>query len=103
MLQSKIISFFLCLLLLVQLLAVPQTVNTLDQSQETEELPFSDDSATGGCDFDYFNYHFIPPHHFTEMPKVYVFNIDLVYIHLSDEIPHNHSAEIESPPPDFIC
>jgi hypothetical protein len=100
MLKSKIISLFLCLLLLVQVLPLQQIGNALGQNQWTEELPHGDDCPVKGCVVDFFSHPFLPPHDFIELNNSYVVNIDLAYIHFSERIPHNHSADIESPPPD---
>lgn len=102
MLKSRIISLFLSLLLLVQVLPLQQIGNALSQSQWTEELPHGDDCAGKGCDIDCLNHHFLPTHDFIKISTVYFVNIDLAYIHFSESIPHNHSADIESPPPDIF-
>ena len=99
MMKSKIISFFLCLLLLVQVLPLQQIGIALGQNQWTEELPHND-CAAKGCDVDCLNHHYFPPHNIVEISYSYVVHIDLAYIHFSERIPYNHSADIESPPPD---
>ena len=103
MLNSKIISFFLCLLLLIQVLPLQQIGKALSQSQWTEELPHGDDCASKGCYIDCFNNHFITPHPFIEITNDHVADINLSYIHSSESIPQNHCGDIESPPPDLFA
>ncbi len=102
MLKLQIISFFLCSLLLVQIIPLQQIGNAFSQSQWTEELPHGEDSASECFDNNFLNHHFLPPYDYVEIINKHVVNIDLSYIHSSQSIPQNHCGDIESPPPDFL-
>ncbi len=102
MLNSKFISLFLFLLLLVQVLPLQQIGNALSQSQWTEELPHAGDCAAKACDIDCLNHHFLPPHDFLQVSNIHIADIYLSHIHSSESIPQNHCGDIESPPPDFF-
>ena len=100
MLKLRIISLFLSLLLLIQILPVQQIGKALGQNQWTEELPHGDECPAKAGDALHFNNPFLPPHNFIELNSAYFVNISLAYILISERIPHNHSTEIETPPPD---
>lgn len=85
------------------MVAVQQVVHKQEIIQETEEQPIGDNALTDRCDFDCCTAQYIPPHHYSDMSKSYTFNIDLIYIQLSEKTPHNLSVEIETPPPDYNC
>ena len=100
MLRLKIISFFLCLLIAMQMLPVKQIGRMLSTNQWTEEIPEGSAEQKGKTDGAF------------KIPSLYLDasqesnlsylteNKVLIYIHLSDQIPSNHSTDVVSPPPD---
>ena len=98
MFKNKIISFFLALLMMVQMVPVEQIGAMLCSNQWTEELPHnaeqSSKSDSSVC-------HFIPPdqHLFVSM---FCDATALIFLHNCDKIPVNHAADVVSPPPD-VC
>lgn len=103
MIKLKIISFFLSLLLTIQLLPIQQIGNILSQNQWTEELPHSpaEDSGKGSMVTD-FNHPYLPPAGFSAINSFSADSKALAYIHSSEQIPSNHSADIVIPPPDTV-
>lgn len=99
--KLKIIAFFLNLILLLQVLPLQQIGQALGHSQWTEELPNGED-CPAAPDYHYFHQPFLPTQNFIEFKIGYSISKALAYIHFSAQIPHNHSSDIESPPPDFF-
>lgn len=100
MFRLKLISFFLCMLMTLQMLPIAQIGSMLSSGQWTEELPHSTTEA-GKTDAGSAT-PFVPPfpgHHLSSLQE----NIALAYIHFSATIPSNHSTDIVTPPPDFSC
>jgi hypothetical protein len=99
MLKLKIISFFLVLLMLIQILPVQQIGNALSQNQWTEELPHKDSCSNEDCSI---VKAFLPVashnHAFD-----FISSVAVIYIHVSEQIPSNHSTDVVSPPPDVMA
>ena len=99
MMKLKIISFFLALLMMVQMVPVAQIGAMLSSNQWTEEIPHSlEDSSK----HDNSSTNFLPAahHHFFSDDTFSAANI---YIHTSEQIPSNHSTDVVSPPPDVLA
>src|SRR5947209_6619346 len=102
MLRLKIISFFLCVLMVLQVLPVKQIGKMLCANQWTEELPHGSDDDGGKADLSTpFQKVFLPVHGFTG-PSFMAETKAMAYIHRSDQIPSNHSTDVVSPPPDVL-
>jgi hypothetical protein len=101
MLKLKIISFFLLLLLTLQVLPLKQIGKMLGSNQWTEELPHDFADEEGKAPIVNFNHPFLPPSEYAQSPTVFAEAKAMAYIHLSDQIPCNHSTEVVTPPPDF--
>ncbi len=102
MLKLRIISFFLTLLISVQMLPVKQIGKVLASNQWTEELPHDVDE-TGKDTLVKFNHPFLPPGLSFDSASFASETKALAYIHLSEQMPSNHSTEVVSPPPDSSC
>ena len=101
MMKLKVIAFFLSLLITLQMLPIAKIGSMLSQNQWTEELPHNPDEA-GKPDPMVLNHPFLPPANYTTSASLVSDAKALAYIHLSEQIPSNHSTEVVSPPPDFI-
>jgi hypothetical protein len=103
MLKLKIISFFLCLLLTLQMLPIQQIGRMISSNQWTEELPHTTGDDDGKAD-DSTAFHkiFIAPGNITG-PSLSAETKALAYIHFSAQIPSNHSTDVVSPPPDMLA
>lgn len=103
MIKLKIISFFLSLLITLQMLPIAQIGSMLSQNQWTEELPHEsgDDSGKADC-LAKFNHPYLPPADYAASASFLSETKALAYIHFSDQIPSNHSAEVVIPPPDSV-
>ena len=103
MVKLKIISFFLCLLLALQMLPLAQIGSMLSQNQWTEELPHNtaDDISKAGAPAD-FNHPYLPPSGYSDIVSLFSESRALAYIHFSAQIPSNHSTEVVVPPPDAV-
>jgi hypothetical protein len=100
--KLKVISFFLTLLIAMQMLPVKQIGKVLASNQWTEELPHDTDEA--GKDHSVkFNHPFLPPANYTTLVSYASDLKALAYIHFSEQIPSNHSTEVLTPPPDYVC
>lgn len=98
--KLKIISFFLVLVLAIQVLPIAQIGTMLSQNQWTEELPHaSDDGGKAGALAD-FNHPYLPPAGYSAVVSFFSESKALAYIHFSEQIPSNHSTEVVIPPPD---
>lgn len=100
--KLKIISFFLVLLMTLQMLPIRQIGKVLASNQWNEELPHHMDETAKDV-LVKFNHPFFPPVDFTTSSSSANDVKALAYIHHSEQIPSNHSTEIVSPPPDFTC
>ncbi|MGI8635247.1 MAG: hypothetical protein ACR2KZ_07570 [Segetibacter sp.] len=102
MIKLKVISFFLVLLMTMQMLPVKQIGKVLASNQWNEELPHDADEA--GKDVSVkFNHPFLPPVAYTTSASIASNVKALAYIHHSEQIPSNHSTEVVTPPPDSVC
>lgn len=99
--KLKVISFFLSLLIAVQMLPIRQIGKVLASNQWTEELPHDVDE-NGKDSSVKFNHPFLPPANYNTKVSGASETKQLAYIHLSEQIPSNHSTEIVSPPPDSV-
>ena len=103
MIKLKIISFFLISLLTLQVLPLRQIGNMLSQNQWTEELPHNvsdDDCKPDLCN--HLHHPYLPPAGYAAVVTSSSDSKTIAYIHFSDQIPSNHSAEIVIPPPDTV-
>jgi hypothetical protein len=101
MVRLQIISLFLALVMSIQMLPVAQIGYALGSNQWTEELPHNVEkgSKEDGCAFESL---FLP----VAQPKYLSHYIDVrsdSYIHISEQIPSNHSTDVVSPPPDVVA
>jgi hypothetical protein len=100
--KLKLISFFLSLVLALQMLPTAQIGRMLSQNQLTEEAfhnagDIDIDIADAPADF---NHPYLPPAGYSESVSFSSESKALAYIHFSDQIPSNHSTEVVVPPPD---
>ncbi|MCW3108111.1 MAG: hypothetical protein JWQ09_2617 [Segetibacter sp.] len=102
MIKLKVIAFFLSLLIAMQMLPIKQIGKVLASNQWTEELPHDADE-TGKDASVKFNHPFLPPANYTTSVSFASDSKALAYIHLSEQIPSNHSTEVVTPPPDSVC
>lgn len=104
MMKLKIISFFLMLLVTVQMLPVEKIGNMLSKNQWTEELPHNTCDDTGKADVPAdFNHPYLSPLGYSSFVSATSDTRALAYIHFSDQIPSNHSTEVVIPPPDAVA
>ena len=101
MIKLRIISFFLSLLLTLQMLPIAQIGSMLSQNQWTEELPHdADESGKAEPSVKYIQ-PYLPP-------SAYITSISSTetkcraYIHHCKQMPSNHSTEVVTPPPDSV-
>ncbi|MCW3081992.1 MAG: hypothetical protein JWR87_3422 [Segetibacter sp.] len=78
-----------------------QTGKALASNQWTEELPHDVDD-TGKDHSVKFNHPFLPPANYTTSASLLADAKALAYLHLSEQIPTNHSTEVVIPPPDSV-
>jgi len=96
MMNFKIISFFLAMLMMVQMVPVAQIGGMLSSNQWTEELPHNTEDNLKN---DNLSNNFLAAahqHFFSDD----TFSAASIYIHTSEQIPSNHSTDVVSPPPD---
>lgn len=86
----------------MQMLPVKQIGNVLAKNQWTEELPHDSDES-GKNSLVKFNHPFLPPVSYTTSVSFGAETKALAYIHFSEQIPSNHSTEVDTPPPDSVC
>jgi hypothetical protein len=87
------------MLILMQMLPFAHIGQALGQSRWTEELPHNVEDGKAET-FTSYSHPFLPPAAFTTNRLVYVETKASAYIHISEQIPTNHSTEVVSPPPD---
>jgi hypothetical protein len=73
----------------------------LGSNQWTEELPHNTGDDEGKSITVSYNHPFLPPSDYTTATSVFAEAKALAYIHLSEQMPSNHSTEVVTPPPDF--
>jgi hypothetical protein len=100
-LKLKIISFFLSLLIAVQMLPMQQIGKALAINQWTEELPHDNDEAGKDTSVKFKN-SLIPHTYYSANVSIAFEAKALAYIHFSEGIPSNHSTEVVTPPPDSV-
>ena len=98
--KLKVISFFLCLLLTLQMLPIAQIGMALSQNQWTEELPDSNNEEGDTNSVVNYNHPYLPPANYSCNTSAFCETKALAYIHFSEKIPSNHSTEVVTPPPD---
>jgi len=100
MMRLRIISFFLALVLTVQMLPMAQIGYALGSNQWTEECPrnAAEDLAKSDSDLN----HFLPASVHHGLSDVFCSAAN-IYIHTSEQIPSNHSANVVTPPPDVTA
>ena len=84
------------------MLPIKQIGKVLAQNQWTEELPHDIDE-NGKENSSKYSHSFVPPSAYTTANSCSLELKALAYIHLSHQIPTNHSVDIDTPPPDFGC
>ncbi len=97
MIKLRIISFFLVLVMSVQMLPLLQIGCALSSNQWTEELPHNcERSSKGNVSF---NNTFLPPDQHMLVSN-FCDASTFIFLHISEHIPSNHSVDVVSPPPD---
>jgi len=101
MIKLRFISFFLSLVMAIQLLPVSGVGYEFSMccNQMTEELPQGTAEDTSKGEFSLNNFIPATPHHLQFDFSRSAANF---YIHSSAQIPSNHSTEVVSPPPDAV-
>jgi hypothetical protein len=99
MIKIKLISFFLVLVLSLQVVPIASIGRMLSTNQSTEELPQATTDGTGVDDVK-LNSFLLPEQH--QLASSFDSHISLLRIHISTGIPPNHSSDILSPPPDAV-
>lgn len=100
MLKIKIISFFLALLLTLQMLPIAQIGSMLSSNQWTEELPHGSEDDMGKIDQAKFTAS-LPPEQY-QLASDFTNSKAMICIHLTASIPSNHSTDVVTPPPDLL-
>ncbi len=102
MIKLKVISFLLCMLMALQMLPIQEIGKMLSTNQWTEELPHNSGDEGGKSDSSAsFQKIFLPVSNYTG-PSFIIETRARAYIHSSDQVPSNHSADVVSPPPDMF-
>jgi hypothetical protein len=89
---------FLSLLMMVQMMPISQIGAMLSTNQWTEEIPHSCEQSSKS-DASVNNY--LPPAQHM-LVSAYCDATALLFLHISEQIPSNHSIDVVSPPPDVI-
>ncbi len=101
MLRLRIISFFLALTMAITMLPLSQIGYALGSNQWTEELPHGCSEPEKSDNGFPIHHNFLPAEGYSIVSHISENNA-MLYIHLSDSIPSNHSTDVVSPPPDVI-
>lgn len=99
MINLKAISFFITLVMMIQMLPLAQIGGMLTSSQWTEELPHSCEESSKDINI---NNAFLPPDQHMLLSMLCDVTT-LIFLQLCDQIPSNHSTDVVSPPPDLIA
>ena len=83
------------------MLPIAQIGSILSQNQWTEELPHDVDDS-GKAPTVKFCQPFLPPSAYSTDVSLFDTKVR-AYIHLSEQIPSNHSTDIDTPPPDCMA
>lgn len=100
MVKLKIISFFLCMVMALQMLPIREIGKMLSTNQWTEEIPHGTCDDAGKCDAS-LQKVFLPVYSLTGTSLLTEAKAN-AYIHQSERIPSNHSTDVVSPPPDVV-
>lgn len=84
------------------MLPIQQIGKMLGTNQWTEELPHGPDEDGKTDNSSSLQKAFLPVHNLTG-PSFMVETKARAYMHCSDQIPSNHSADVVSPPPDVLA
>jgi hypothetical protein len=93
--KLTIISFFLSLLMIVQMMPIFQIGTMLSTNRWAEEIPNSCEQSSKG-DVSVTNY--LPPDQHM-LVSAYCDATALLFLHISEQIPSNHSFDVVSPLP----
>jgi len=97
MIKIKIIAFFLSLLMTLQMLPISQIGQVLSSNQWIEEVPHNTSDTEGKADGAIVSNFFLQ---IANGNIVYIAQSkELAYLHLSDQIPSNHSSDVLAEPP----
>jgi hypothetical protein len=100
MIRIKIIALFLGLLMTLQMLPISQIGQMLSSNQWIEELPHNANDNEGKAEGAIIS-NFFPQ--LENCNIVYVAQSkELAYLHLSDQIPSNHSSDVLAEPPNLL-
>jgi hypothetical protein len=85
--------------MMVQMMPISQIGAMLSRSQWTEEIPHScEQSSKSDVSV---NHTYLPPDQHM-LVSAYCDATALLFLHISEQIPSNHSTDVVSPPPDAI-
>ncbi len=100
MIRLKIIAVFLSLLMTLQMLPISQIGQMLSSNQWIEELPHNSGDSESKAEGSLLS---------NLIPQAIICNISLLiesktiaYLHISAQIPSNHSTDVITPPPDLL-
>jgi len=94
--RKKICTYFLLLVLTIQILPIQQMGSLLFSNQFTEELPHSADTDKS-CVKQALKSDYLSTPSFS--PVSAFINSSSQYLHFADAIPQNHADDIHVPPP----
>ena len=100
MVKLKIISFFLCMVMALQMLPVKEIGKMLSTNQWTEELPHGTTDDADKCDASSLQKAFLPEYSLAGTSILTAAKAN-AYIHQSERIPSNHPTDVVTPPPDL--
>lgn len=101
MVRLRIISLVLALVMSIQVLPLAQIGYALGSGQWTEEIPHNAEKGSKEDCYGTFESLYLP----VTQPKYLSDYLDCKsnnYIHISEQIPSNHSTDVVSPPPDAV-
>lgn len=101
MFKLQIISFVLSVILALQMLPVAQIGKVLVNDECAEEMPVSTDEACKEDGHTYYSPVFFHHAGSDENAGSFLLSRAMAYIYHSIDIPHNHSTDVVSPPPDL--
>lgn len=85
--------------MMVQMLPIAQIGAMLSSNQWTEEIPHSAEQPTKGDGTA--TTTFLPPDQHM-LVSDFCSASALLFLHISEQIPSNHSTDVVSPPPDYL-
>ena len=95
--KKKICTYFLLLVLTIQILPIQQMGSLLFSNQFTEELPHSVDIEKSCFKKADIKSDYLTTASFS-LSSAFI-NFSFEYLHFADAIPQNHTGEIHVPPP----